>query len=289
MNIDHLKYFVDAALAGGISPSARKNFLTQSAISRAIAKLEDDLGVELVLHKQNRFQLTEAGEAILAGSHELLESISRLKDVASGHTKTLKGPMRVGCNQAIASRLLGPMLLQIEAKYPALKPVIKLGNTDQIQQMIDNLEIDFGIVLNDGEVEKLYQTTKLYSGEFIVVKSPKFSKKNPLESLIVSRTRTGGMSERYFRAYKKAYGTVIEPKLVVSSWQVIMDLAILGYGSALVPQFLCEQEIAAKLLEEYKHKVKPLSFDLCVIVGKNRMLPKNASALLECFGGDGGK
>lgn len=183
--------------------------------------------MELVAHKQNRFQLTEAGAAILAESQEIIDAIANLKNTAGDYTKTLKGPPRLGCNQAIASRLIGPMLPKITRRYPQIVPMIKLGNTDQIQQMLDRREIDFGIVMDDGEVGKLYQTEPIYRDTFVVVKSPHFDMNTWRDHLIVSRTQTGGMSDRYFREYKKAYGKSVTPKLVIASWQVIMDLAIL--------------------------------------------------------------
>ena len=282
MNIDHIKYFIDAAQAGGVSQAARRNYLTQSAISRAIAKLEEDLGVELVLHKQNRFQLTEVGEVVFAKGLEILESINHLKDIALEQSQTHRGPLRIGCNQAIASRILATKLHQLEQQNPLIRPDIKLGNTDQVQQMLDRQEIDFGIVMNDGEVIKNYKLTPIFKDEFIVVRAPTFSA-DPFMNLIVSRTHRGGMSQTYFREYEKHYGRSITPKLVIASWQVIMDMALAGLGAALVPRFLCHDLIQRKLLMTIKHKVKPIPFELCVIVSKGRELPRNAIALISLF------
>jgi len=284
LNLFHLKYFIDAARGGGVSQSARLNFVTQSAVSRAIASLEENLGVELVVHRQNHFQLTEAGEAILENSQSIFDSVSQLKEIASGHLKTLRGPLRFGCNQAIASRLVAPALIEMEQRYPDVEPQIKIGNTDQIQHMLERREVDFGIVVDDGEVGNIYQTTKFFTDHLIVVKSPKFKKKDPFENFIVSRTQKGGLSQKYFREYEKVYGQALVPKIVISSWPVIMDFAIAGYGVALVPEFLCKDAIQSKKLEIVHHKVRPIPFSLCTIVNKNRTLPKNARALLECFG-----
>jgi len=61
LNLTYLKFFHDAALSGSVSESAKRNFVTQSAISQAISKLEEDLGVSLCQHKKQKFKLTEAG------------------------------------------------------------------------------------------------------------------------------------------------------------------------------------------------------------------------------------
>lgn len=282
LNLNHIQYFVDAAELGGLSPAARKNYVTQSALSRAIAKLEDDLDVQLILHKKNSFQLTEAAEALKESCKEILQSVQNLKQSARNLTSEYIGPLRFGCNESIASKIIGPMLTRIEARFPKINPTILLGNTDKIQKLIMSGDIDFGIVMNDGEVSKFYKIIPIFEGTFTVVKSPSFSK-DLTNNLIVSRVKPGGMSERFIRAYKAAYGITLKPKIVVASWQVIMDLAINGYGYALVPEFLCRQEIAMKKLEVLKCKVGSLPFGLCMITAKNRVLPKNADTILSEF------
>ncbi|MCX6119669.1 MAG: LysR family transcriptional regulator [Proteobacteria bacterium] len=281
MNINHLRYFVDAARLEGLSNAAKKNFVTQSAISRAITNLEQELDVELILHKQNTFQLTEAGQAILAQSSDVFISIQRLTILANDYSKGLRGPLRMGCNETIASKLIAPLMSKISETYPNVKPTLHLGNTDTIQRLIDENEIDFGIVMDDGEVEKSYQTRQIFKDYFVLVSAPNYFNKSIEDNLIVSRTKPGGMSDRYIREYKKCYKKNIVPKLVVTSWQVVMDLAIRRCGYALVPLFVCQSEIDQKRLTVVQNKIKPLPFNLCAIYAKNRHLPKNATAVLE--------
>jgi DNA-binding transcriptional LysR family regulator len=149
--------------------------------------------------------------------------------------------------------------------------------------MLDRYEIDMGIVVDDGEVDKLYEKKGLYSGEFVVVKARTFTKENLLENVIVSRVQKGGLSERYAREFKKAYNKEFVPKLTIPNWQVIMDLAVAGFGCALVPHFLCRDELKHRRLEIVKHKVKPIPFKLCAIAAKGRTFPKNAQAIFESF------
>jgi DNA-binding transcriptional LysR family regulator len=283
MNINHLRYFVDAALEGSVSLSARKNFVTQSAVSRAISALEQELGVELTLHRQNHFQLTEAGEAVLERSRGVFDGIAGMRDAANRYHKTFHGPLRFGCNQAIAGRLIGPALVRLEAKYPGIRPEIEIGNTDHIQRKLDERAVDFGIVVDDGEVGDHYQTRKIYTGKLVIVKSPRFRPADPLRHLIVSRIQKGSLSGKFSREYEKAYGERIAPKLIVSGWQVLLDFALAGYGAALVPHFLCEEALRARKIEVVSHRVKTVTFDLCTIVGRDRVLPKNAAALFDCL------
>lgn len=57
-NSTFLRYFLSAAQFKSISKAAKENFVSQSAISQAINKLETALSKQLITHEQNRFQLT---------------------------------------------------------------------------------------------------------------------------------------------------------------------------------------------------------------------------------------
>ena len=63
----------------------------------------------------------------------------------------------------------------------------------------------------------------------------------------------------------------------------ITTLGLTITNLALVPAFLCADELARKRLELVRHKVKPIPFALCTIVPRRRTLPKYAAALLEMF------
>lgn len=61
-NIRHLRVFVEVSSAGGISQAAERVFLSQPAMTQAIAKLERLLGCRLFERQSNGMYLTEAGE-----------------------------------------------------------------------------------------------------------------------------------------------------------------------------------------------------------------------------------
>ena len=63
--------------------------------------------------------------------------------------------------------------------------------------MIDSREVDFGIVVDDGEVGRVYEVKKLHTDVLLVVQSPKKMKgKSTFDNLIISRTQKGGLSQR---------------------------------------------------------------------------------------------
>src|SRR5690242_11017059 len=91
MNLVYLKYFLDAARTGSISQSAKENFVSQSAISQGIHKLEKELEKELVVHRQNRFRITPEGEIVLQMGLEVFERVEELQTALKAEKDEVAG------------------------------------------------------------------------------------------------------------------------------------------------------------------------------------------------------
>ncbi|MCL6437438.1 MAG: LysR family transcriptional regulator [Rubrobacteraceae bacterium] len=75
VELERLKYFVAVAEEGSRAGAARRLYLTCSAVSQQISKLEGELGIELFRRRGRRTELTEAGEVLLEGTRQALEKI----------------------------------------------------------------------------------------------------------------------------------------------------------------------------------------------------------------------
>ena len=62
MNVSRLEYFVSAAELLNFTKAAQKHYIAQTAMSQQIARLEDELGVELFIRDKNRVMITKQGQ-----------------------------------------------------------------------------------------------------------------------------------------------------------------------------------------------------------------------------------
>lgn len=81
------KYFIDVVETQGFTPAAKRNFVSQTAISNAIKNLEDELGVQLIDRSTSHFKVTVAGNSlyncavpVLKNYYEFNEKISQLNN-----------------------------------------------------------------------------------------------------------------------------------------------------------------------------------------------------------------
>ena len=109
-NITFLRYFFSAGQAKSISKAAKENFVSQSAISQAISKLEMALGKQLITHEKNRFQLTTDGLILLEKCKQIFTVFSEIEDAFNETDGVFKGKLSFACTHSFALSLLPPHL-----------------------------------------------------------------------------------------------------------------------------------------------------------------------------------
>ena len=79
MELEQLRIFVAVAEAGSFSKGAKQLYISHSTTSRAVAALEDELGVQLVQRDNRITGLTPAGQLLLAEAKDILDSVDGLR------------------------------------------------------------------------------------------------------------------------------------------------------------------------------------------------------------------
>ena len=79
MNIDVLRTFCDLVDTGSFSKAAEANYISQSAVSQQLAKLERDLSVQLISRGGGMVAPTEAGKAFYEGAREILRRFEQMQ------------------------------------------------------------------------------------------------------------------------------------------------------------------------------------------------------------------
>jgi DNA-binding transcriptional LysR family regulator len=116
-----LEYFVAVAEAASVTRAAASVHLSQSAMSAALADLENALSVQLLVrHHARGISLTPAGKELLTASRQLLASAADLRAVAQGLGTSLSGTLSIGCFEVVAPYLLPELLSAAAQKLPKL-------------------------------------------------------------------------------------------------------------------------------------------------------------------------
>ncbi len=102
--------FVAVVERGSFSAAARELGLTASAVSKAISRLEQRLGVRLAIRSTRSLRLTAEGQAFLERAQQLLEEMNRLEADIQQTSSQLGGMLRISTNIPFAIHVLNPIL-----------------------------------------------------------------------------------------------------------------------------------------------------------------------------------
>jgi DNA-binding transcriptional LysR family regulator len=154
MQVHQLRYFVSAAEASGISRAAEKLRISQPALSRQIALLEDELGVQLFKRERQRVRLTEAGACFLPRARKILDDMDAaarlVRERFGGERRTL----RLGFIGAVLDDVVAPAVRDFAATHPRVQVRLHdLSPQDQMERLRAG-ELDLGILGNFEERDR---------------------------------------------------------------------------------------------------------------------------------------
>ncbi|MGI9509762.1 MAG: LysR family transcriptional regulator [Geminicoccaceae bacterium] len=136
-SLRQLQYLVTCIEAGSLAAAAERLNVSQPSISTAIAKLEADLGVQLLLrHHAQGVTPTASAERLLQSARSLLNHAADLQRLAKASGDTIAGDLRLGSFITLAPTFLPGLVAAMKERFPALR--IQLGEGTQ-DQLIDGL------------------------------------------------------------------------------------------------------------------------------------------------------
>lgn len=119
MDIDDLLTFVEVADTGGISPAARRLGVSKSIVSRRLARLEADLGVQLLARTTRGAALTEAGSIFREHAARACAEIEAARETLLP-TGDLRGRLRVAVSLSFGPAHFAPVLAKMARNHPRL-------------------------------------------------------------------------------------------------------------------------------------------------------------------------
>lgn len=145
LNTRQLYYLEQAVQHGSLNRAAGALGISQPALSKAIATLEQQLGVDLLRRSRRGVEPTGAGRRVLNHGKDIRELAEQLLVRPASRQRPADGIVRVGCGPSEATRLL-PMALASLGDTPTIKDVTVLyGLNEDLMPMVKRGDIDFAL------------------------------------------------------------------------------------------------------------------------------------------------
>ena len=142
MEILQLQYFQAVARVRHFTKAAEACAVSQSALSRSIAKLEEELGVRLFARRSRHVELTQAGEHFLYHVDRVLRELAEAKRELTQQETKGGGTVNVSFFHSFGGYLLPMLLAEFHAQYPEIRIKLNQHNSKFLMQQVESGKTD---------------------------------------------------------------------------------------------------------------------------------------------------
>ncbi|MEM9728624.1 MAG: LysR family transcriptional regulator [Myxococcota bacterium] len=248
-HLDDLQLLCAVVDRGSFSAAASHLGTTQPRVSRAVARLEERLGIPLVRRSPRGIAVTQEGERYAAYGRRLLAELQVLEAELVAEDSD-SGRLRVSAPPAVTRRLLLPHLASFCSENPQVRLELSLG-----ARRVDLIEEEVDVAIRFGPLEETWRRSRrLLEGSFHVYAAPGLGPtalENPGElaewpSVVLHTTH---LRDRWpFVVEGEVTLAPVMPKLLVDDVDALIAFAVEGAGIAMLPDFLVRDEVADERL-----------------------------------------
>jgi LysR family hydrogen peroxide-inducible transcriptional activator len=168
MTLNELKFIVALAKARNFRKAAENCFVSQPALSLAVKKLEDELGVLLFERSRSDVTMTVVGELVVEQAIRVIDEANRVKEIAKQGNNQLAGALKLGVIYSVGPYLLPEIIPVLRKTAPEMPLIVEENLTSNLEMQLRNGVIDVAIIALPFEIPGV-KTLPLYEEEFVVV------------------------------------------------------------------------------------------------------------------------
>lgn len=234
-----LHFFVAIAEGMHLSRAAEALNISQSALSRQVQSLEDELGFRLFDRIGKRLTLTAEGEDFLPRAAQLLEQANSLSLRAASIAGGRVGHLRVGATAQSIASLIAPALTRFRATHPGIEITLAEGPNRALIEMVERGTVHLAIATPDDPAS--VESTPLFMAQLLAYLPPDDPRGNlpalPVETLAdvpVLLLRRGFMTRDLVDESFRKVG--IRPRIVLESDSphALVAMVAAGHGIAML-------------------------------------------------------
>ncbi len=168
MTLSELRFVVAVAKERNFRRASEKCFVSQPALSLAIKKLEDDLGVMIFERSRTDISPTPIGEKIIEQAIKALEEVNHIRQIAKQGNNQLSGVFRLGLIYSVGPYLLPELIPILRSSAPEMPLEIEENLTAQLETQLKNGVIDAAVIALPFDVPGI-NTMPLYDEKYVVM------------------------------------------------------------------------------------------------------------------------
>ncbi|MEH6467277.1 MAG: LysR family transcriptional regulator [Porticoccus sp.] len=252
MDTQLLEAFIAVANAGSFSDAAEKIHLTQPAVSKRIALLEQQLNCRLFDRIARSVTLTEAGEALLPRANHILQEIADTTQAINDLSGDISGRLRLAISHHIGLHRLPPILKRFAQGYPEVTIDVDFMDSEKAYEGILQGRFEVAAITLAPEAHPKIEAKTIWPDPLVFMVSddhPFLRESNPtlkdLRDYPAILPGLGTYTGRMTRALFEQQNVPLPPTMTTNYLETIKMMVSIGLGWSLLPESMLEPGIRA--------------------------------------------
>jgi DNA-binding transcriptional LysR family regulator len=257
VDLTNLKAFYQVTVSGNFSKAANELFVSQPALSRQVAALEKELGLQLLNRQGRQVVTTDAGRRLLVFAEKIINLSDEAKKEMLEFKDLTTGELTLGASTTIANYLLPKILALYQKKHSGININLNVGNSSQIAAMTIEGRVDLGLVAGEIQIPQLYQEQFAEDELCLVISNNhNFAGNTNLPEQLCQETflcrETGSDTQRLLDSLLTRLKITPQRKLILGDTEAIKRGVINNMGIAFLSTFTFDYEHELGLLVPLK-------------------------------------
>ncbi|MCW8906198.1 MAG: LysR family transcriptional regulator [Sedimenticola sp.] len=289
MEINDLKAFLAVAKSESFSLAGEQLHLTQPAVSKRVAALEEELNTRLFDRISRKITLTEAGRQLLPRAQQMLYEMEDIRRSISNLTGKVSGTLTMGTSHHIGLRRLPPALKHYSRRFPQVQLDIRFMDSETACGAVQQGELELAIVTLPTEPIANLTTRPIWHDPLLFV----VSREHPLAerprvtlqelarhpAVLVAK---GTYTRRILEQALEPLGMRLKTGMETNYFETLKMMVSIGLGWSLLPKSMTgEPDLKVLQVPELE-----LSRTLGAVTHTRRSLSNAAQAMVETCLGD---
>lgn len=256
-----IRAFVTTIHTGSFTNAAKEMKLSRSAVGKAVAKLEDRLGAQLLIRTTRKMVATEAGEIFYARCVSAMTELDIAQFELQQHKGDISGTVRIEVPVEFGRLFIMPALYRLQRIHPGL--LFQVGFSNDIRDLVEggvDLTIRFGTIPDSLNLV----ARRVVTQQHVVCASPEYLKTRGIPEHpddLSSHNVILEYSDKFWQFYNQngeLYTPFVHQGLVIQHIGALMDASIGGRGIVRLPRWLAADALArGTLVELFEHICSP--------------------------------
>ncbi|MBW4565973.1 MAG: LysR family transcriptional regulator [Mojavia pulchra JT2-VF2] len=289
--LNSLVIFVRAAQYLSFSQAARQLGMSPSTISKAVLRLEEDMGIRLMNRTTRSITLTQDGENFYYRCCQILAELEEAELELKRSQTTPTGVLRIDISTELARLHIIPALPRFLAQYPDLKVDVSLTN-----RIVDLIEegVDAVVRIGIGRDNRLIMH-RLAIAKFIVCATPNYLQKYGTPKTINDLTHhncitfisawTGKSYDWRFQQDGKEVLLPVQGNIRLDNGEAILETALASVGIVQLYNYVAARAISSGKLQPILPEYAPPGYPISIVYPQKRYLSAKVNVFVEFLHG----